>query len=98
MSGIVTELGRDATTSSCVGMYRAYHLLHVVPRFNNPSGVFDNDQYHYRVYVPCSGSAAATATINADWLAIAIDAGISKLDGSGIVATVADLEAKGGDY
>jgi hypothetical protein len=98
MSGIVTEMGRDATTSSCVGFYRVYHLLHSVPRFNNPSGVFDNDQYHYKVYVKCSGAAAATTSINADWLAIAIDAGVMKLDGSGIVATVADLEAKGGDY
>jgi hypothetical protein len=98
MSGIVTEMGRDSTTSTCNGFYRVYHLLHSVPRFNNPSGVFDNDQYHYKVYVKCSGAGAATTTINADWLAIAIDAGVMKLDGSGIVATVTDLEAKGGDY
>ena len=98
MSGIVTEMGRDSTTSTCNGFYRVYHLLHSVPRFNNPSGVFDNDQYHYKVYVKCSGAGPATTTIDADWLAIAIQAGVMKLDGSGIVATVADLEAKGGDY
>jgi hypothetical protein len=97
MSGIVTEMGRDATAAPCNGFYRVYHLLHSVPRFNNPSGIFDNDQYHYKVYVKCTVSATIT-TINADWLAIAIEAGIHKLDGSGIVATVADLEAKGGDY
>ena len=95
MDGIVTEIGRDATTSSCNGMYRVYHMLHSVPRFNNPSGVFDNDQYHYKVYVKCTG---ALATVDADWLAIAQDAGIMKLDGSQIVATVADLVDKGGDY
>ena len=95
MSGIVTELGRDATTSACNGMYRVYHMLHSVPRFNNPSGVFDNDQYHYKVYVKCSG---ALATVDQDWLNIAIDAGIMKLDGSAIVATVGDLVDKGGDY
>lgn len=27
------------------GMFTRYYLLHTVPRFNNPSGTFDNDQY-----------------------------------------------------
>ena len=31
--------------------YIAYNLLHSVPRFNNPTGVFDNDQYLLTVYV-----------------------------------------------
>ena len=26
-------------------LYTRYYIQHVVPRFNNPSGVFDNDQY-----------------------------------------------------
>ena len=65
-----------------------------MPRFNNPSGVFDNDQYHYRVYTKCSGGV----DIDSEWLNIAIDAGVRTLDGGGIVTTVADLEAKGGDY
>ena len=98
MSGIIGDLGRDATGASCNGHFRVYHLLHNVPRFNNPSGVFDNDQYHYKVYVKCTGASAATTSLDADWLAIAIDAGIMKLDGSGVVATVADLVDKGGDY
>jgi hypothetical protein len=38
--------------------YRAYYIQHVVPRFNNPSGVFDNDQYVYKVYVQCSDTSA----------------------------------------
>ena len=37
-------------------MYKAYYLLHSVPRFNNTTGVFDNDQYLYKVYVPCDGA------------------------------------------
>ena len=100
MSGIISAVGRDATSGTCAGAYRVYHLLHHVPRFNNPSGVFDNDQYHYKVYVPCTGgsSSADTTSINADWLSIAIDAGIHKTDGSGIVTSVADLEARGGSY
>jgi hypothetical protein len=102
MSGIVGEMGRDATTSACNGMYRVYHLLHNVPRFNNPSGVFDNDQYHYKVYMKCAdyndGSITALgASVDADWVAIAIDAGIHRLDGSGVVTSITDLEKKGGD-
>ena len=38
--------------------YRAYYVQHSVPRFNNPTGVFDNDQYVYKIYVKCSDTAA----------------------------------------
>ena len=38
--------------------YKAYYIQHSVPRFNNPSGVFDNDQYMYKIYVKCSDAAA----------------------------------------
>jgi hypothetical protein len=41
--------------------YKAYYIQHSVPRFNNPTGVFDNDQYVYKVYVKCSDVAAQTA-------------------------------------
>jgi len=44
--------------------YKAYYLQHSVPRFNNPSGVFDNDQYVYQIYVKCSDVAANTAVLN----------------------------------
>jgi hypothetical protein len=101
MDGVITAVGRDATTSGaadCVGAYRVYHLIHNVPRFNNPSGVFNNDQYHYKVYVACSGAGAATTSIDADWVTLAIQAGVMKRDGSAVVSSVADLEAKGGDY
>ena len=29
--------------------YNAYYIQHHVPRFNNPSGTFDNDQYMLKV-------------------------------------------------
>jgi hypothetical protein len=32
-------------------LYWVYYLQHSVPRFNNPTGVFDNDQYLYKIYV-----------------------------------------------
>ena len=41
--------------------YRAYYVQHSVPRFNNPSGVFDNDQYQYKIYAKCSDAAAQAA-------------------------------------
>ena len=28
-----------------------------MPRYNNPSGVFDNDQYVYEIFVKCDDSA-----------------------------------------
>ena len=34
-------------------LYKTYYVQHVVPRFNNPSGVFDNDQYVYEIFVKC---------------------------------------------
>ena len=37
--------------------YKAYYIQHSVPRFNNPTGVFDNDQYIYKVYVKCSDTS-----------------------------------------
>tara|TARA_R100001440_G_scaffold34208_1_gene53174 strand:- start:14702 stop:15883 length:1182 start_codon:yes stop_codon:yes gene_type:complete len=33
--------------------YKVYYIQHSVPRFNNPTGVFDNDQYLYKIFVPC---------------------------------------------
>lgn len=32
--------------------YTIYYLTHSVPRYNNPTGVFDNDQYTYSIAVP----------------------------------------------
>jgi len=44
--------------------YLGYYFKHSVPRFNNPSGVFDNDQYVYKVYVKCDNAALITAMNN----------------------------------
>jgi len=43
--------------------YSVYYLLHSIPRKNNPTGVFDNDQYLVKIVVPSyTGSAAASIT------------------------------------
>ena len=48
----------DALTAAVdrTAFYSCFYLLHSVPRFNNPTGVFDNDQYLLKYYV-LSGSA-----------------------------------------
>ena len=40
----------DAITRS--SKYDVYYLQHNVPRFNNPTGTFDNDQYLLKIVVP----------------------------------------------
>ncbi len=47
-------------------LYRVYYLQHSVPRLNNPSGTFDNDQYLYSVYVDEDDTAAVT-NLDALW-------------------------------
>jgi hypothetical protein len=50
-------------------LYRVYYLQHSVPRLNNPSGVFDNDQYLYSVYVD-EDDTAAVSNLDTLWAAI----------------------------
>jgi len=78
-----TGKGRRAT-------YRYFYIQHTVPRFNNPTGVFDNDQYVVAVAVPC-GNAEAIAAIVKIWDNIAgLATNLSKddyayiCDGSGL--------------
>lgn len=35
-------------------LYKTYYVQHSVPRFNNATSVFDNDQYVYEIFVKCS--------------------------------------------
>lgn len=48
--------------------YTTYGILHSVPRFNNPTGVFDNDQYLVTIIMPategCTGDSANGAFEN----------------------------------
>ena len=53
------------TVANRYALYNKLCILHTVPRFNNPSGVFDNDQYLLEIAVPQAiglGSFFATAT------------------------------------
>jgi hypothetical protein len=64
-------------------------MIHNVPRFNNPSGIFDNDQYHYVVYVACGATS--------DW----DDAWIALANASNAYSATQDINTltdRGGDY
>lgn len=53
-------------------LYDRYYILHSVPRFNNPTGTFDNDQYLLDIIIPTGAPGAATAAafeaFMNDWL------------------------------
>lgn len=38
-------------------LYKAYYVQHSIPRLSNPTGVFDNDQYVYEIFVKCTDTA-----------------------------------------
>ena len=57
------------------GYYSMYYLLHSVPRFNNPTGVFDNDQYLISIAVECDNTDAIEE-LEAAWDLIAAAAGV----------------------
>jgi len=58
-SDILSAVNRNA-------LYTRYYILHSVPRFNNPSGVFDNDQYLLEVIT--NGAIATFEADMAAWL------------------------------
>ena len=68
--------------------YTKYVLQHSVPRYNNPTGVFDNDQYDLVIYVPSGTIAADLETLVATWL----DAAGNPLGSELLAAIAADGE------
>lgn len=53
------------------GLYDKYALLHSVPRFNNSSSIFDNDQYLLEIVVPQGTDVSAFTTLISSILALA---------------------------
>jgi hypothetical protein len=58
---IVNAINRQA-------LYYNVFLQHSVPRFNNPTGTFDNDQYLLQVVFTSAASGTAFVTATTDWL------------------------------
>lgn len=52
---------------SRTGAYGRYYIQHVVPRFNNPSGMFDSDQY--LLCIPVLDRSTTFETLMTSWLA-----------------------------
>jgi hypothetical protein len=48
-------------------LYKRYFILHSVPRFNNPTGTFDNDRYMIEIITPAAGNATLD-TFLTNWL------------------------------
>jgi len=60
---------RDALSTTA--FYTKYVIQHVVPRYNNPSSVHDDDQYNLMIYVPAGVTATALETFIETWLTAA---------------------------
>jgi hypothetical protein len=50
--------------------YTTYGILHSVPRFNNPTGVFDNDQYLVTIIMPATADCETSSGVTTfqDWM------------------------------
>jgi hypothetical protein len=51
----IREVTQGYDISSAIvrtALYSRYYIQHSIPRFNNPTGVFDNDQYLLQIIVP----------------------------------------------
>jgi hypothetical protein len=65
----IREITQGYDISSAVdrtALYTRYYIQHSVPRFNNPTGTFDNDQY--LLCIPTEAQSAAFETFMAAWL------------------------------
>jgi hypothetical protein len=62
----IREITQGTSTLDIIdrfALYGRFFILHVVPRFNNPSGVFDNDQY----LIDVVGDDDTLSTMDADF-------------------------------
>lgn len=64
--------------------YDKYVIQHVVPRYNNPSSVHDDDQYDLVIYVPAGATATALENFMEVWLRAAGNPLGDALDTQGI--------------
>ena len=60
LNDISLTSGIDRTTP---GLYDIYGIVHSVPRFNNPSAIFDNDQYFIKIVVPTGTNMTSFITL-----------------------------------
>lgn len=76
----ITQGDQYFTAVNRNALYTRYVLQHSVPRYNNPSGVYDNDQYALNIYIPSTaGAATAFETFMTTWLNAAAVGGVVSL-------------------
>jgi len=63
----ITQGDQELQVIDRAALYDRVYLQHNVPRFNNPTGVFDNDQYLLEIILP-EGGAADVYTDLSTWL------------------------------
>jgi hypothetical protein len=63
----ITALNGGALKPIRQASFTRYVILHTTPRTNNPSGVYDNDQYALNIYVPAATATAFEAFMST-WL------------------------------
>ena len=77
---ITAQLMGAAPAIDRTAQYARVFIQHSVPRFNNPTGTFDNDQYVLEVIFPSTGQGATDLT--------AFTEGVTAwLDGAGSACT-----------
>jgi hypothetical protein len=59
----ITQGNNTLASINRAGKYISYYILHSVPRFNNPSGTFDNDQYLLKLVIDSTDTATSFETI-----------------------------------
>jgi hypothetical protein len=79
-------------------LYTRYFLLHSVPRFNNPTGVFDNDRYLLEIVVPEANPLvpvgnSALDTFLGYWLGSCVDCVTLETEGCEYCAVEPDARA-----
>ena len=76
----ITQGNQYFTAVNRALLYTRYVIQHSVPRYNNPSGVYDDDQYALNIYIPATaGAATAFETFMATWLGAAAVGGVVTL-------------------
>ena len=63
----ITQGDQYFTAINRNSLYTRYVIQHSVPRYNNPSGVYDDDQYSLNIYVTAT-TATALETLLQTWL------------------------------
>ena len=83
----ITQGDQYFTAVNRNALYTRYVIQHSVPRYNNPSGVYDDDQYALNIYVTAT-TATAFETFMATWLGAAAVGGVTTLQTFGHTAFV----------